>query len=113
MCVGVGSEGARKWARKRVWMRKDYGRGCCAEQYLRAVPKSRTLELPAPPRARPAGATPAARKALASKRQTAMRVTETRKMATKVKERALSAWRGSGGAGKRVYGGTRWGIFAQ
>ena len=42
LCVGVGSEGARVWARKRVWMCKDYGRGCCAEQYLRAVPKSRT-----------------------------------------------------------------------
>ena len=40
--VGVGSEGARVWARKRVWMRKDYVRVCCAEQYLRAVPKSRT-----------------------------------------------------------------------
>ena len=89
---GRGARNGRGCARSHYRDITQYGkrsRTSLREPYLAAVvlPWSRTLELPAPPRARPAGATPAARKALASKRRSC--ATETRETATKAQGASL------------------------
>ena len=40
--VGISIECRRCGLGRCAGMGEDYGRGCCAEQYLRAVSKSRT-----------------------------------------------------------------------